>query len=270
MKELRDRVAVITGAASGIGRALARACAARGARVVLADVDAAALDSLRAEIESNGGDALVVPTDVSGREQVEALRDATIARFGHADLLFNNAGVALSQTIEQMEYDDLEWLLGVNLWGVIHGTKVFLPVLRARPEAAIVNLSSVFGLVALPTQGAYNTSKFAVRGFTEALAAELAGTSVHVMCVLPGGVSTAIARNARFHVAPDGNRDHGAAVERFARVARTTPDQAAAAILRGLARRRTRCLVGGDAKVIELLQRLAPVSYWPILKRMLR
>jgi NAD(P)-dependent dehydrogenase (short-subunit alcohol dehydrogenase family) len=270
MRDLQHRVAVITGAASGIGRALAQACAARGARVVLADVDAAGLEVLRGEIEARGAEALAVPTDVSRREQVDALRDATLARFGQADLLFNNAGVAVSQTIEQMAYDDLEWLLGVNLWGVIHGTKAFLPLLRARPEAAIVNLSSVFGLVALPTQGAYNTSKFAVRGFTEALAHELAGSSVHVMCVLPGGVSTAIARNARFHVAPDGNRDHRVSIDRFARVARTTPAKAAATILRGLELRRSRCLVGADAKVIELLQRLMPVSYWSVLRRMLR
>ena len=270
LKDLRNRVAVITGAASGIGLALARACASRGARLSLADVDLEGLERLHAELAVSGHEAIVVRTDVSQREQVEALRDATLACFGQADVLFNNAGVALSQTIEHMSYDDLHWLMGVNLWGVIHATKAFLPALQARPEAAIVNLSSVFGLVGLPTQGAYNTSKFAVRGFTEALRHELAGGPVHVMCVLPGGVSTAIARNARFHVASDGNRDHSASVERFARVARTTPQRAAETILAALERRRARCLVGSDARIIDWLQRLMPVGYWPVLQKLMR
>lgn len=267
MKNLKDKVVVITGAGSGIGRALAFAASGHGAKLALCDVN----DKGLAETVELAGtsDIITATVDVSNRGQMEAFRDQTIARFGHADLVINNAGVAVSQTIEDVSYEDFEWIMGINFWGVVYGTKAFIPVLKQRPEAAIVNISSVFGIISVPTQGTYNASKFAVRGFTEALRHEMADTNLHVMCVHPGGIKTNIARAARMYVGPDGATDPKTNSDHFDKLARTTPEAAARKIYKDLAKRKGRCLIGADATIIDTLARTLPESYWNVASRFL-
>jgi NAD(P)-dependent dehydrogenase (short-subunit alcohol dehydrogenase family) len=268
MRRFDDRVVVVTGAASGIGRALAREFAAEGARLALADVDA---DGLRETAALAGADrCFTAVVDVADREAVERFAAAVASRFGAVHVVINNAGVTVSETIERLGYDDFAWLMGINFWGVVHGTKAFLPLLRQVDEAAIVNVSSVFGLIAVPTQGAYNASKFAVRGFTEALRQELAGTRITVHCVHPGGIRTNILRNARFYTDAHGDVDHARANEEFARLARTTPEQAARTIVAAVRRGRPRILIGRDAWAIDRLQRWLPVRYTRVVGAVLR
>ncbi|MBS64027.1 SDR family NAD(P)-dependent oxidoreductase [Salinisphaera sp.] len=268
MKDLNNKVVVITGAGSGIGRSLATACAQRGARLALCDVNTTGLEETRREC----GDAAVLTAsvDVSDRAAVEAFRDEVIAEYQQVDLVVNNAGVAHSQTIEDATYEDFEWIMGINFWGVVHGTKAFLPALKKNSGSALVNVSSVFGLISLPTQGTYNATKFAVRGFTEALRHETADSGLHVMCVHPGGIKTGIAHSARFYVGPDGSDDQEKAAGDFVnKLARTTPDQAARKILDDLAKRKGRCLIGIDAQIISAISRLMPVNYWRVMNRMM-
>lgn len=179
--------------------------------------------------------------------------------------MINDAGVALSQTVEDMTLEDFRWVMDINFWEVVYGTKAFLPALKARPEATVINISSVFGLIAVPTQGAYNASKFAVRGFTEALRQELGNTNIKALCVHPGGIKTSIAKNARFYRAPGGEGEHTTMVTDFDRLARTTAEAAGAAIVRALKQGRERVLVGADAHVIDWIQRLMPSFYTRIL-----
>ena len=268
MRRLDDRVVVITGAASGIGRALAREFAAAGARLALADVDTKGLRETAALAGAER--CLTAVVDVADREAVERFAGDVAARFGAVHVVINNAGVTVSQTIERLGYDDFAWLMGINFWGVVHGTKAFLPWLRQADEAAIVNVSSVFGLIAFPTQGAYNASKFAVRGFTEALRQELAGTRIAVHCVHPGGIRTSILQNARFYADAHGGSDHAGANEEFARLARTTPEQAARTIVAAVRRGRPRVLIGRDAWAIDRLQRWLPVRYAKVVGVLLR
>lgn len=267
MKDLAGKVVVITGAGSGIGRALAVACNARGARLALADVDETGLRQTAASLA--GTDPMLQRCDVASRSQVEAFRDAVLQRYGAADVLINNAGVAVSDTVEGMSYEDFEWIMGINFWGVVHGTKAFLPHLKTRPEASIINISSVFGLIAVPTQSAYNATKFAVRGFTESLRHEMAGSSVHVMCVHPGGIRTNIARRQRFHVGLNPGLDAKASADQFEKVARTTPERAAEVILQGIASESPRCLIGADARIIDWLVRWLPENYWSVISRLM-
>lgn len=262
MKNLKEKVVVITGAASGIGRALAVAASGRGARLALCDINEAELAET-AEFAGAEG-VLTARVDVSDREQVEAFRDRVVDHYGKADLVINNAGVAVFQTVEDISYEDFEWIMGINFWGVVYGSKAFLPVLRAQPEAALINISSVFGIIGVPTQSSYNASKFAVRGFTEALRHELANSKVHVMCVHPGGIKTNIAKAARFYVGLDGQHDADEAAAMLDQYARTTPDGAAKKIYKDLATGKRRCLIGGDAVAIDVLQRSLPERYWSV------
>src|SRR5262245_44410387 len=186
MQSLTGKVAVITGAASGIGRALANQLAARGCHLALADIDAHGLEATAAPLRRDDLQVSTHALDVADRDAVYAFADQVLAEHGSAHLVINNAGVAVAQTIAELRYDDFEWLMGINFWGVVHGTKAFLPHLLAQGEGHIVNLSSIFGIVSVPTQGAYNASKFAVRGFTEALRQELCLTPIKVSCVHPG------------------------------------------------------------------------------------
>ena len=199
MQHLSGRVAAITGAASGIGRALAIELAGRGTHLGLVDVDEAGLAETVAACEGRGVKVTSRRVDVADRSEVEAWAEAVVAEHGAIHLVVNNAGVALGATVEAMAHDDLEWLMGVNFWGVVHGTRAFLPHLLVAGEGHIVNVSSVFGLFSVPAQSAYNASKFAVRGFTDALRMELdlAGAGVSCTTVHPGGIKTNIARNAR-------------------------------------------------------------------------
>lgn len=261
------KVVVITGAASGIGRALAAGFAKRGAALALADVNEAGLMETRAAVERLGAKVLTERLDVADRAAFEAFRDKVLSSYGRADIILNNAGVAVADTILESRYEDWEWIFGVNFWGVVHGTKAFLPHLIERGSGSIVNLSSVFGLVAVPTQGLYNATKFAVRGMTEALRHELEGTGVHVACVHPGGIDTRIAANARFYQGPTGLRDQKESVENFKKLARTTPEKAAEIIIRGIEEKEPRILIGADAHLIDWVQRILPRRYWRLMSR---
>jgi NADP-dependent 3-hydroxy acid dehydrogenase YdfG len=261
-------VAAVTGAASGIGRALAYELASRGAQLALADIDAAGLAETAAGCESAGVGVTATTLDVAERASVEAWAEAVVAEHGQVDLVVNNAGVALGSTVEAMSYDDLDWLMAINFWGVVYGTKAFLPHLRASGDGHLVNLSSVFGLISVPTQAAYNASKFAVRGFSDALALELRieRAPVRVTTVHPGGIRTGIARNARVNqsVAPPAGTPADAAAA-FERLLRTPAPKAARVILDGALAGRRRVLVGPDATVIDLLSRLPAPIYQGLL-----
>jgi butyryl-CoA dehydrogenase len=264
VKDLTGKVAAITGAASGIGRALAVELAGRGTHLALCDIDEAGLADTVVRCEGHGVKVTSACVDVADRAAVFAWADAVVADHGAVHLVVNNAGVAVASTIEALAYDDFEWLMGINFWGVVHGTKAFLPHLRAAGEGHIVNLSSVFGLVSVPSQAAYNSAKFAVRGFTDALRMELdaAGSGVSCTTVHPGGIRTNIARNARMN---DSVAQFGAEPERarrdFDRVARTTPEQAARQIIAAVEKDKRRVLVGPDAKVLDLVSRLPAGLY---------
>jgi NAD(P)-dependent dehydrogenase (short-subunit alcohol dehydrogenase family) len=259
MKNFTDRVAVITGAGSGIGRALALDLAGRGARLALSDVDEVAVADTAARCEKLGAQARGYQLDVSDRAAMTAHADQVVAEFGRVNLVVNNAGVALMATVEDMSYEDFDWIVGINFWGVVHGTKAFLPHLIASGDGHLVNISSVFGFVGVPTQSAYNATKFAVRGFTEALRQEmlLEKRRVGVSCVHPGGIRTNIARDAR---APENSTSLQRATD-FSRIARTTPEQAAKTILRGVERKRARILIGPDAYVFDAAPRLLGSGY---------
>lgn len=264
---LDGKVAVVTGAASGIGRAIARSMAARGCDIAIADINEAGL----AETAGLIGDAVRVTchrVDVADRSAVARFPDEVAAAHGVVDVVINNAGVALAGTFAQLTEAEFDWLLEINLQGVVRMTRAFLPVLERRPQAQIVNLSSLFGLIAPPGQSAYAAAKFAVRGSSEALRHELeaAGSPVGVSVVHPGGVRTGIATNARAAAAVD-------AVEaarqqtHFQKVLRLDADQAGEIIVRGIERRQPRILVGQDAKLVAVIERLMPVGYWHIIGR---
>jgi NAD(P)-dependent dehydrogenase (short-subunit alcohol dehydrogenase family) len=266
MAFLANGVAVVTGAGSGIGRGLARQLAVAGSALALADIDEAGLQQTAASLSERGVQLTTHVMDVSDESAMQAFAQEVTAKHGRVTMLINNAGVALHGRFEEISLDDLRWLMGINFWGVVHGVKYFLPLLKREPRAHIVNISSVFGFVAPAGQSAYSASKFAVRGFTEALRHELDGTSVFVSCVHPGGIRTPIARRARLGAnTPPASRDE--AVARFDRLTPTMPDAAAARILEGVERCEPRILIGRDARQIDILQRLRPGTYWKTLAR---
>lgn len=262
---LRGGVAVVTGAASGIGAALADVLAARGCALALADVDAAGLRGAAARARAAGVAVSEHRLDVADPDAVAALPDAVLAEHGRVSVLVNNAGVALGGRFEQVSPEDFDWLISINFGGVVRMTRAFLPLLRREPVAQLVNLSSVFGIVAPPGQTAYAASKFAVRGFSEALRHELDGSTVGVTVVHPGGVRTAIAVNARR--AGLSNAETEAHAKAWASFLRLDPRDAAERIARGIERREKRVLVGRDAQRITLIQRMFPVEYWRVLQR---
>jgi NAD(P)-dependent dehydrogenase (short-subunit alcohol dehydrogenase family) len=206
--------------------------------------------------------------DVSDRERMEAFVNEVIAEHGRAHLVINNAGVGLGGSTEELSIEDYEWLLGINLWGVIYGTKLFLPILRQQPRGHIVNISSVFGIVAPPGHSAYATSKFAVRGFTESLRHELKGSHIAITSVHPGGIRTNIARNARTGAGVDPSVVERE-IEFFDKVAKTLPETAADVIVRGVLNDKEKILIGSDAWLIDKIQRLMPVRYWNLLGKIL-
>jgi len=267
--DLRDRTAVVTGAASGIGRAIALSLARRGCHLALADVNEAGLMET-ADLVPNK--ALLVSRhrlDVSDRAAVTKFPAEVQAEHPRVDLLVNNAGVAVGGTFEQVGEDDFDWLFSINFFGVVQMTRAFLPLLPWSDDARIVNLSSVFGLVAPPGQTAYVASKFAVRGFSESLRHELEGSTVGVTVVHPGGVATSIAKNARV---PRGVDQEEIARRRaaFDKFLRLSPAVAGETIVRGMEARKPRVIVGNDAVALSVLERVAPVSYWKVLGRMQR
>lgn len=260
------RVAVITGAANGMGAALAAALAARGCHLALADIDAAGLEAVAAGLRSNEIRVTAHGLDVADPEAPAAFAGAVAREHGGAHLLFNNAGIALGGDFQRIAAEDFDALFAVNFHGLVRMTRAFLPLLQAQDEGHLVNTSSLFGLIAPAGQTAYAASKFAVRGFSDALRHELAGTSVGVTTVHPGGVATRIARRAK-QPADATAAEIDAAHAISDRLLTMAPERAAAIILSGVERRRPRVLVGRDAHVAALIERLFPASYWPILSR---
>lgn len=266
MKTLSGAVAVVTGAGSGIGRALAQNLASKGAHLALADVNKAALEETRGLLGSTNARTYVV--DVSNASAVESFAAQVKQDFGRAAVLINNAGVALYGNFSELTLEEFEWLIRINFWGVVHGCKFFLPLLKAEPDAHLVNISSVFGLIGPAGQTAYAASKFAVRGFTQALSRELMDTGVSVTCVHPGGIRTRIAENARAGAATR-VEDQVQARARFDQVVRTSPEKAAEVIVSGILRNKARILIGADAYQIDFVQRLMPVRSPALLARLM-
>ena len=255
MRDFSNAVVVITGAGSGIGRALARELAARGAELALVDVNSAALEETRSLL--GNAKAATYKVDVADGASVEAFARKVRQDFGRATILINNAGVALYGTFEELALVEFEWLFRINFWGVIHGCKFFLPILKEQKQARIVNISSVFALIAPPGQTAYGASKYAIRGFSESLREELRASGVAVTCVHPAGISTNIAVNARAGAATD-PRGQAEAREVFHRVARITPEEAARTIVQGILNNKDRILIGADAYRMDRMARLFP------------
>lgn len=263
MNTFRGKVAVVTGAASGIGRALAVQLAAEGARLAISDVNRAGLDeTLR--LLPKGTEARAYLVDVASREAVFAHADEVRRDFGAAHFVVNNAGLTVIGTVEHTSIDEYELQIGINLWGVVYGTKAFLPTMLAQKEGCIVNISSIFGLVAYPCQSAYNISKFGVRAFTECLWRELEGTGVRAVCVHPGGIATNIERDGRRV------RNANEQEERFANLVRkllvTPPEDCAADIIAGVRKGKKRILTGKSSSTMFWLARLFPNSYPAVLK----
>ncbi len=266
MAFLSDGIAVVTGAGSGIGRALAKQLSAAGCGLALADIDEKSLVETAGMLPGKGAAVSTHVLDVADEAGVRAFAEDVQDRHGRVTLLINNAGMALHGTFEEISLDDLRWLMAINFWGTVYGVKYFLPILGQQPRAHIVNLSSIFGIVAPAGQTAYSASKFAVRGFTEALRHELEGSSVFVSCVYPGGIRTPIAERGRLGTnAPKARKNES--VSRLAQLAKTLPEDAAARILRGVERREPRILIGFDAHQIDIMQRLRPATYWKALSR---
>ena len=262
------KTVAITGAASGIGAALARDLGARGCRLELADINRAGLDQLAAELADDGVDVHTSVLDIADRDAIYAWADAVAARRGSLDMLFNNAGVAIGGTFEQIAEADFDWLLSINLFGVIRTTRAFLPMLHKAERAHIVNISSLFGLIAPVGQTAYCASKYGVRGFSDCLRHELLDTSIGVTTVHPGGVATNIATSAR-RPAGVSNAEVEAHMDRAERLLVMPPPQAARIILTGVEKGKPRILIGRDAKIAALIERLRPGTYWKVFaKRM--
>jgi NAD(P)-dependent dehydrogenase (short-subunit alcohol dehydrogenase family) len=266
---LHDRTAVITGAGSGIGRGIAQSLAKRGCHLALADISEPGLAETVRLIGGRGLRVSCHKLDVVDRAAAAALPQAVVAQHGRVDLLFNNAGVALAGTFEQISEADFEWLFEINFGATVRLTRAFMPHLKASDDARIVNISSVFGLISPPGQTAYSASKFAVRGFSNALRFELEGSTVGVTVVHPGGVATKIAENAR---RPPGttNAEIAEQLEKARRLLTMPPAEAGEIIVHAVERRAARVVVGGDAKMMALIERLAPVSYWVILGPLVR
>jgi NADP-dependent 3-hydroxy acid dehydrogenase YdfG len=270
MKTLDNKLVAITGAASGMGRALALRCAALGSRLAIADVDLKGVEATAERARQAGAEVDAIRLDVADRAAIYAWAARIGETMGGADVLVNNAGVSLSHSIEKMKDEDFEWLFNINFWGVANGCKAFLPQLKSRPEAHIVNISSVFGIIGVPTQAAYCAAKFAVRGYTETLRQELADTKVGVTCVHPGGIKTEIARRGRhYEDALGGATSTERAAAEFERQARTTAEDAASAIASAILKNNPRLLIGADAVAIDVIARAAPVGYARLVRGMM-
>jgi len=270
MTAIPGSAAAITGAASGIGRALALELAARGCDLALADRDEAGLAALAAEIARAHARKVTVHTvDVGVPAEIEAFAQAAIAAHPVLNIVINNAGVALMGMFDEVDQAQMEWLININFWGVVHGTRAFLPHLAKQREAHIVNLSSIFGIIAPPSQTAYCAAKFAVRGFSESLRHELAmaNSPVKLSVVHPGGVLTNIVRNSRTGSGIADNARRAESIDRFDAIAKTTPPAAAQRIITGIEKNQPRILIGNDARFMDLLQRFRPATYWAVLAK---
>mgnify|MGYP000047065033 CR=1 FL=1 len=266
MKSFNESVAAITGAGSGIGQALALNLAAQGAHLAISDINQAGLDATLDLLKDSGVKVTSQILDVSKKEDVAAWAQKVQADHGKVNLIFNNAGVALGATVEGATYEEYEWMMSINFWGVVHGTKAFLPHLIASGEGHVVNLSSLFGLVSMPGQSIYNASKYAVRGLSEALREEMliAGHNVGVTVVHPGGIKTAIARNSRVSA----KEDQAATAKFFdEKLAKMTPERAAEIIVRGIEKDQARVLVGMDAHALHWFAKLSGSRYQDVVAK---
>ena len=259
--DLTGGVAVVTGAGSGIGRALALRLAQEKMELALCDVNEYALAEAAkaARAQASGVEVSEHVVDVGDADQMRGFAEAVLATHGRATVLVNNAGVALHGRFDEIALRDIEWLMRINFWGAVNGCKIFLPILQREKRAHIVNLSSIFGIIAPAGQTAYSASKFAIRGFTEALRHELAGTNVGVTCVHPGGIRTRIAIDARMGEDVRDSRQNFAAS--FDRLARHSPEFAAVKIIAGVKKNKPRVLIGTEAYALDVIQRVAPASY---------
>ena len=253
MKDFHGRVAVITGAGSGIGRALALALRAEGCEIALVDVNEARLREVQAEIGETRSTIHVA--DVADRRRMAALADEVMAQHDRIDILVNNAGVSVGADFEDHTLEDFDWIVGINLWGVVHGCKFFLPHLKGSDDAYIVNLSSMFGIIGVPGQSSYCATKFAVRGFSEAIAAELSDSTVRVMSVHPGGIRTNIAKDTR--VSERMASRHEKVVALFERRA-MLPEKCAELIVAAMRKGKSRLLVAPEAYIADAIKRLFP------------
>ena len=274
MQQLDDKVAAVTGAGSGIGRALALELAARGCRLALSDVDATGLAETERLLDGRARALTLSVVDVADESAVLGWADQVVADHGRANLVVNNAGVALSGTVAALSTDDYRWIMGINFWGVVHGTKAFLPHLEASGEGHVVNISSVFGLTAQPLMSGYNASKYAVRGFTESLRQdlELTGSCVSATCVHPGGIKTNIARAARTDAstATAMGKPSDAATREFEKSFITSAAKAAEVIVEGVRKDKRRVLIGPDARALDVLGRVAPAGYQRLITSVVR
>lgn len=269
MKNFQDKVVVITGAGSGMGRELALQFASKGAKVALNDWNHDKLQETLAMVKEKGGTGIARRFDVANKEAVYSFADEVVGYFGQVDVVINNAGIALPpKSLELTEYENFEKVVGINMWGVIYGTKAFLPHLKKRPEAAILNTSSVFGIMGYPTQGAYCTTKFAVRGFTESLRLELeveGVKNVQVCCIHPGGIKTGIVSNIDHSKSGVSKEKRAEMAKGFNEMAPTTAASAATQIIQAIERSKPKLLIGSDARFIDKVVRLLPTKYGKIL-----
>ena len=264
MKNFKDKVAVITGAGSGIGRALSHLLAKNGTHLALTDVNDIGLRETVEKCKDENVRVFSKRTNVADLKEVKDFVKAVVDEFGQVDMVFNNAGIALTQNkLEDISYPDFERIMNVNLWGVIYGSKEFLPYLLQRPEAVLVNISSVFGLAGIPEQIPYCTTKFAVRGFTESLRGELSDTNVEVYCVHPGGINTNIAEEALRDADNDVKRKE---VEQFKKFLAHSPESAAKTIVNHIKSKNKKILIGQEAYFIDIMTRLAPKTYPSLVK----
>ena len=271
MKDFKDKVVVITGAGSGMGRELAIQFAEKGAKVAINDWNHDTLNETLAMVKEKGGEGIARRFDVSDKKAIYSFANEVVSYFGHVDVVINNAGFALpSRSIEHTEYEDFEKMIGVNMWGVIYGSKAFLPHLKKRPEGVLMNTSSVFGIFGFPTQGPYCTAKFAVRGFTETLRQELeveGVKNVQVCCIHPGGIKTGIVTNIDHSKSSLSKEEIEEGAKNFDDNAPTTAAEAAAQIISAIEKRSPKLLIGRDAKIMDFITRLFPTKYGKYLLR---
>jgi len=270
MSLTKESVAVITGASSGIGRALALRLAAEPvAGIAMGDVNVEALAETAKMIQDGRARITTHKVNVADEDEMGAFAEDVVREHGRVTHVINNAGVALAGSCREVSLEDIRWLMDINFWGVVFGTKFFLPFLEKERSAHIVNVSSLYGLIAPPGQAAYSASKFAVRGFTEALRHELKGTNIAVSVVHPGGVKTNIANSARIgaglKLSPEELQDRLDAVNLL--LSHTTPEQAAEVIVKGIKGRNPRILIGRDARLLSLINRLFPCRYGDVIDR---
>jgi NADP-dependent 3-hydroxy acid dehydrogenase YdfG len=269
MNDFKNKVAEITGAGSGIGQALAIELAEKGCHLALSDVNIKGLENTKSIIDSgsSGVNIKIYQLDVANQALFVDHAKQVNEDFGHVNIVVNNAGVALSAKLDEVKREDFNWLMDINFWGVVNGTEAFLPYLKKSGDGYIVNISSVFGMISLPTQGSYNASKFAVRGYTEALIQEMIADkhAVGISCVHPGGIATEIARNARV----SDSDDKELMSKDFDKLARTTPKKAAQTILKGVSKNKARIMIGADAHLIHFLVRLLGSGYQVLTRKLM-